>query len=333
MNNLVPFAKPTFYSPGQNALNMGARKPVRTPSGVKFYTPPTTRNALNPNNLQPIGSNNLTTSQNALTRAFYDRDLGGQSPGDTPGTGGDPNQGAGESVPAAQMSTQDLADEIGQLDAMNDVVSVGKGLGLSFGPVGLFAGLYSAGKNKLDNRPELEKRNDLMAPEDEVSPTEFSFDPQMSDQQIADQNKEMQRSVTGTDQGISRNDPNPAPSGDSNAGQGDTIICSELFRQGIMPRYIWEADERFGDTLDETTLQGYHAWAGPWVRVMQRSPLATRLTWLVARPWAYHMAFKMNAVEEDNAIGRLLMSIGIPLCNLIGKKIAQKEPSSRLILE
>ncbi|MAZ02527.1 MAG: hypothetical protein CMN56_05255 [Sneathiella sp.] len=323
MNSLVPFAKPTFYSSGQNALNLSGRKPVRTPSGIKFYTPPTTRNALNPNNLQPIGSNNLTASQNALTRAFYDRDLGGQSPGDTPGTGGDPNQGAGESVPAAQMSTQDLADEVGQLDAMNDVVSVGKSLGLSFGPVGLFAGLYSAGKNKLDNRPELEQRNrDLalqgLAP---VSPTEFSFDPQMSDQQIADQNKEMQRSVTGTDQGEARNDPNPAPSGDPGAGQGDTVICSELYRQGIMPRHIWEADERFGDTLDKSTLEGYHRWAEPWVRVMQRSPLATRLTWLVARPWAYYMAFKMKAVKEDNATGRLLMKIGLPLCQTIGNRI------------
>jgi hypothetical protein len=122
----------------------------------------------------------------------------------------------------------------------------------------------------------------------------------------------------------SRNDPHPTPTGIAADGQGDgtndtgdTVICTELYRQGIMPRHIWEADERFGDTLDKTARDGYHIFAIPWVKVMQRSPLATRLTWLVARPWAQHMAFQMGALEEDNAFGRMLMKIGIPLCRVL----------------
>ncbi|MDF2366318.1 MAG: hypothetical protein P1U71_03555, partial [Sneathiella sp.] len=181
----------------------------------------------------------------------------------------------------------------------------------------------SGGKSKL-NQEEIDRRNlqvtknGTLGAHETPSVADFSFDPNMTAQQIADQNKNLQRSVSGTDQGISRNDPNPAPSGDPGDGQGGKVICTELHRQGIMPFHIWQADERFGDTLDEGTLRGYHKWAGPWVRVMQRSPLATRLTWLVARPWAYHMAYTMKAVEEDNPTGRVMMKIGLPLCRLLG---------------
>ncbi len=131
----------------------------------------------------------------------------------------------------------------------------------------------------------------------------------------------------------SANDPQPAPTGIAADGQGslsgnDTagpgagpkIICNELYRQGYMPKHIWEADERFGATLDARTLEGYHRWAEPWVRVMQRSRLATRLTWTVAKPWAEHMAFRMRAVEEDNPLGRAMMKIGLPLCKALGKR-------------
>lgn len=321
MNSLTPFSRPTFYTPGQNALSIGANLPsrsiVQTPSGPRFYTPKNLEGGNYLTNLKPKTMPH--SGQNALT-AIYNQDLG-QSPGDTPSTGGDGNQGAGVSQAPGDMDTASLAAEIGQLDAFSDVMGTGEGLGFSFGPVTTLAGLYSAGKNKL-NKEELQRRNDLMAPEDEVSPTEFSFDPNMSAQQIADQNREMQRGITGTDAGLdSRNDPTPAPTGNAADGQGsDTVICSELYRQGIMPRHIWEADERFGHTLDKSAREGYHRWARPWVRVMQRSPLATRLTWLVARPWAYHMAYQMKAVEVDSPTGRLIMKVGLPLCRLLGSK-------------
>jgi len=285
---------------------------------VSFYTPTNLRgNYLS--NLKPQ-TQNTNLQPNALNispeqlMAIYNKDLArnppyGQSPGDTPGTGGDPNQGAGVESPAAQMSTQDIADDIGQLDAVSIFG------GILPDPVGVLFGA----KNDLRSRAlekELQRRNGLMAPEDEVSPTEFSFDPNMTAHQIADQNKDMQRSVTGTDQGISRNDPNPAPSGDAGEGQGSTVICTELHRQGYLSDEIYEADKEFGGTLSYEVLRGYHRWALPWVRVMKASTLATRLTWLVARPWSQHMAFKMGFGEMDGFIGRPVMEFGRPLCRL-----------------
>lgn len=325
MNNLVPFSRPTFYTPGQNALSIGANLPskniVQTPSGPRFYTP---KNLEGGNYLTNLTSKPAIKTGPEELRAIYNRDLGGGNSQATGGTDGT-NQGAGVAQNPGDMSMEGLMSENESLGAFGDAVSVGGGLGFSFDPVGLIASLYAGGKSKL-NKDEIEQRNlqvtknGTLGAHETPSVAPFSFDPGMTEQEIADQNKNLQRSVSGTEQGISRNDPNPAPTGNTGDGQGGKIICNELYRQGYMPRHIWEADERFGATLDKATLEGYHAWAGPWVRVMQRSPLATRLTWLVARPWAQHMAFKMGAVEKDSLIGRQVMKFGLPLCRALYRR-------------
>ena len=122
--------------------------------------------------------------------------------------------------------------------------------------------------------------------------------------------------VPGTAAGMGATGPG-GDSGDS------TVICTELHRQGYLSDEIYDADKEFGSTLPYEVLRGYHRWALPWVKVMKASTLATRLTWLVARPWAQHMAFKMGVGEKDSFIGRQIMKFGLPLCRAIGSRIVR----------
>ncbi|MDF2366319.1 hypothetical protein, partial [Sneathiella sp.] len=130
MNSLTPFKTPTLYTPKTGAnlpVNNALTRTASTPSGPKFYTPNNLRNALNPNNLAPRKVDPNRT-QNALAKLF-NLDLSGQSPGDTPSTGGDPNQGAGVAQNPSDMSMEGLMSENESLAAFGDVVDVGTGLG------------------------------------------------------------------------------------------------------------------------------------------------------------------------------------------------------------
>jgi hypothetical protein len=110
---------------------------------------------------------------------------------------------------------------------------------------------------------------------------------------------------------------------------GFKVICTELHRQGLMSDEIREADERFGRMISATspeTMLGYHYWAIPIVNLMQKSHLFTRIVWTVARPWAYHMAYKMGSFEKDNLIGKVLMKVGTFISKAIGKSISSRNP-------
>lgn len=87
-----------------------------------------------------------------------------------------------------------------------------------------------------------------------------------------------------------------------------------------MPQHIWEADEAFAETVDPAVRAGYLRWGIPVVRLMRRSKGFTRFVQLFAKPWSEHMAFQMGAAAKDNAFGRVLMKVGVPLCRVIGRR-------------
>jgi uncharacterized membrane protein YjjP (DUF1212 family) len=37
----------------------------------------------------------------------------------------------------------------------------------------------------------------------------------------------------------------------------------------------------------------------------------------IGQPWSQHMAYLMGAVDRDNAMGRILMNIGRPICRVV----------------
>jgi len=105
------------------------------------------------------------------------------------------------------------------------------------------------------------------------------------------------------------------PKAPETGGMG-TVICSELYRQGVMPKHIYALDVVYGHSLyviyPEVTV-GYHLWAKPLVKVMKKSKLVTKLVSIPAMAWARNMA------GDYNFFGSVISMIGEPICNIVGK--------------
>jgi hypothetical protein len=102
----------------------------------------------------------------------------------------------------------------------------------------------------------------------------------------------------------------------------DSVICTELYRQGYMPDYVYQADQALGDKLayeDPFLMSGYHFLARPIVKLMKKSKLFTKLVSFVAMPWAYHIA------GDTNLVGATIFFIGKPICRITGKLTTKRE--------
>jgi hypothetical protein len=102
------------------------------------------------------------------------------------------------------------------------------------------------------------------------------------------------------------------PSAPSAGGMG-TVICTELYRQGIMPLDIYLKDGIYGASLHPETLIGYRFLANPVVGWMQKSKIVTKLVSVPAMAWANNMA------GNGNVFGAIISLIGEPTCYAIGK--------------
>ena len=109
---------------------------------------------------------------------------------------------------------------------------------------------------------------------------------------------------------------------DKDSSGGGTIICSELYRQGYLSEELWQADEKWGRMIarrDPDIIRGYRAWAAPVVRLMKRSPKATRIIARLTAPWARQMAHEAGYLPKGNFAGWLTNMIGIPFSWTVGK--------------
>ena len=105
----------------------------------------------------------------------------------------------------------------------------------------------------------------------------------------------------------------------------NSIICTELFRQGRLDLATYVADSQFGARLEATdpdALKGYHLLAGPIVWAMRRSRLVVDLVEVAALPWTRQMAFQEGFRDDGDAAGVLMMKFGLPVCSLVGKTYA-----------
>lgn len=117
----------------------------------------------------------------------------------------------------------------------------------------------------------------------------------------------------------------PAPQMSSSNFFG-TVICTELHKQGYMSDEILEKDAEYGMQLRSTRPEvyvGYRFLANPIVRLMQKSPMFTKIISIPALKWADNMAGKHNIT------GKLISQIGELVCGFVGKLLNNK--SRRII--
>jgi len=99
-------------------------------------------------------------------------------------------------------------------------------------------------------------------------------------------------------------------------GLMDSVICTELHRQGILDTEAYLKDAEFGKVLKQSNpnvIVGYHFLAKPVVKLMRKSPLFTKVISYPTLKWAYYIAGRENSV-----IGAFIFHVGIPVCSVIG---------------
>ena len=117
------------------------------------------------------------------------------------------------------------------------------------------------------------------------------------------------------------------------------IICAKLYEFGMMDYRVWMADQQYGEWLkkhDRSVYKGYIRWAkivtswmdgnGPdyliWIknkelRAAEQKRTSTKWAQKIGTPWAEHMAYLMGALPNDNLKGRIIMTIGRPICKIV----------------
>lgn len=69
-------------------------------------------------------------------------------------------------------------------------------------------------------------------------------------------------------------------------------------------------------------MRGYWTLALPIVGLMRRSKTITWVVSLIAKPWAMNMAYMMGEAETGSFVGKVIHTLGKPICRAFGKKAA-----------
>lgn len=110
------------------------------------------------------------------------------------------------------------------------------------------------------------------------------------------------------------------PKQSSGGGGGMSVLCTRLHELGRIDDRTYWADHVFGQLIEPDMLAWYQSWAIPIVRSMHGktwiSRLLIELMALFVLPWAHHIAYLMQARNDDNRFGRVILWAGLKLYGL-----------------
>ena len=99
-----------------------------------------------------------------------------------------------------------------------------------------------------------------------------------------------------------------------------TVICSELHRQGLLPDDSYLADASFGLRVGQThpgALRMYRVLATPVVEIMKKSDTFTVLVSTLSEPWIIHMEFSEGLRDKDSYVGRWIVKLALPVLEFL----------------
>jgi len=109
--------------------------------------------------------------------------------------------------------------------------------------------------------------------------------------------------------------------GDFFSDIGDSVICTELHRQGYITLdvYFLEtlARRRF---IDDDVHEGYYRLFAPVAKKMRTSKLLTNIMRPFGVAVAQELASKMDKSYKSSLLGKMILKIGSPICKLFSKK-------------
>ena len=137
------------------------------------------------------------------------------------------------------------------------------------------------------------------------------------DTKVTYRNNDGNQSTVNSSTYSSNTDSSGKNSDDNSKGK---IICDYFYRKGLLSEKLWEADEAYGAELmisEPNVMRGYHAWARHYVCEMEKESLLGKVYFAWAKLWVPHWA--KHLAGEKTIRGKILHSIGKPICNMIGK--------------
>jgi hypothetical protein len=108
--------------------------------------------------------------------------------------------------------------------------------------------------------------------------------------------------------------PTGGADGAGAGGNGGTVICTELHRQGLLPDKVYLSDSAYSKTIDKDAYYGYRKLFTPVAKAMAKTKILTFFVAPFGMAIAYEMASRVNDEIKGNIIGKAIMAIGIPFC-------------------
>jgi len=103
-------------------------------------------------------------------------------------------------------------------------------------------------------------------------------------------------------------------------GVPQTVICTEMHRQGLLSDELFEADKIFGKEIkkyDRSLYDGYLLWAVPFVKFIQDKPTFTKFSYQICfKHWAEYMGYMVGVRKKLNLYG-YMMHRGLSLISRI----------------
>ena len=110
--------------------------------------------------------------------------------------------------------------------------------------------------------------------------------------------------------------------GVSGGDGGVSVICQELYDQGLLDQHTYSIEQKFGEYIrinDPALLEGYHSWACSVVNAMRKSKTITHVIRIIAYPVIKHIAYKMGRPSKT-ILGAVMFNVGAFVCRRLAKK-------------
>jgi len=109
-------------------------------------------------------------------------------------------------------------------------------------------------------------------------------------------------------------------------GEGGTVICTQLFIDGHIHADVYKADQLYVTAhFCEATINGYRAWAVPFVYAMRANKLVYALGKYFGTRWCNHCAahYITKPGVTKNTATKIAMWFGVPLCFILGSVLPE----------
>ena len=116
--------------------------------------------------------------------------------------------------------------------------------------------------------------------------------------------------------------------GAAGASAGTSVICTELYAQGLLSKELYHAAHVYQPFSDDV-YNGYHLWAIPFVKQMRKSKTITKLIRPLAVAWCTEISHVNlpDKYTKRSIFGKILRTVGEPACSLIGKFVKEQDYS------